>query len=166
MKAIILLALVLVAANSYTLWDRWHDKPTKWVAQSSPSTTYGVSGWKRNGENNEFHPSGEFTDSSAIFSRYLYWNVADPSILIICGPKYYLFSENLCKINPAFRDVAGQQAESCLPNYYGFAGKDDICGFSNPLYGTAKCCYENGITNSPAFLKDMTSVDPYPNPIN
>jgi hypothetical protein len=57
MKSIILLALVLIAANSYTLWDNWHNVPTTWSSTGSHNT-YGLSGYSRNGVPN-FHPTAE-----------------------------------------------------------------------------------------------------------
>lgn len=162
MKAILLFALVLVAANSYNLWDNWHNVPTTWVPSNSTSTTWGLSGWKRNGVDGQ-HFSGEFNDYSQIFTQYLYWQESNPETLLICGPKYYIHSTDLCRVNPYFR--ASGMPEYCLPNYYNFANKDDVCGTTNPLYGTYQCCYDNAVNSSPDFLKDMTSTDPYSTPL-
>jgi hypothetical protein len=163
MKAIFLLALVLVVANSYTLWNNWHNVPTTWVPPNGAvSNTWGLSGWSRNGLNT-FHYSGSFSNTSIIYTQYLYWKTSSPDTLILCGPKYYLYSESLCRINPYFKSTG--QAEYCIPNYYNFAGKADVCDTTNLLYGTYQCCWDNGITETPSFVKDMNSVDPYSTPL-
>ncbi len=143
MKAIILLALVLVAANSYTLWDNWHNVPTTFSPTPSNAThnTWGLSGWSRNGVNGQQHYSGEFNDYSYIFSQYMYWKNSNPDILIFCGPKYYLYSETLCRVDPYFKHP--MMPEYCLPNYFNYIGQDDHCSPNNVLFGTYTCCYDN-----------------------
>ena len=164
MKSIILLALVLIAANSYTLWDNYHNIPTKWAPSPAGTTsnTFGLSGWTKNSASKQ-HYSGMFSDFTQIFTQYLYWKNASPDTLIICSPKYYLFSESLCRIDPYFKTA--NQPTYCIPNYFNYAGKQELCDSSNSLFGTYSCCYDNGITASPAFVKDMNSVDPYPVPL-
>jgi hypothetical protein len=91
MKPIIFLALVLIAANGYTLWENWHNVPTTWKPLDTTSTTYGLAGWKRNGIDGQHH-SGSFNNYSEIYTQYMYWNITNPSTLILCGPKYYLYN--------------------------------------------------------------------------
>ena len=163
MKSIILLAIVLIAANSYTLWDNYHNIPTKWNPPAgATSNTFGVSGWTKNSAAKQ-HYSGMFSDFTQIFTQYLYWKNSSPDTLIMCSPKYYLFNENLCRIDPFFKTA--NQPTYCIPNYFNYAGKQEICDSSNPLFGTYTCCYDNGITATPSFVKDMNSIDPYPVPI-
>ncbi len=164
MKSILLLALIMVAANSYTLWDNWHNVPSKWVPSPSNavSDTYGLPGWTRNSPATP-HDSGMFSDYSQVFTQYLYWKTSDSRTLIICGPKYYLFSETLCKVDPYFKKDS--MPTYCLPNYFNYDGQGNNCNEDNLLLGTHTCCYENAIKASPFFEKDMTSVDPYSTPL-
>lgn len=163
MKSILILALILIAANSYTLWDNYHNVPTKWTPPAgATSNTFGLSGWTKNSPSTP-HYSGMFSDYSQIFTQYLYWKNSNPDTLIICGPKYYLSSENLCRINPYFK--AASQPTYCIPNYFNYEGKPELCDSSNTLFGTYSCCYDNVITATPSFEKDMNSIDTYPVPL-
>lgn len=162
MKSILFLTLLLIAASSQTIWDNWHNVPTTWVPLNSTSTTYGLAGWKRNGLDGQ-HFSGNFNDYSKIFAQYMYWRTSNPNTLILCGPKYYLFNENLCRVNPYFKTAS--MSEYCVPNYFNYPGKPNVCTMSIPLAQTHGCCYENGFNLTPNFIKNINSVDPYPTPI-
>lgn len=164
MKSIIIFALILIAAQCVdysTLWDRWHGIPTAWTS-SNTSTTYGLSGWKRNGIDGQ-HYSGNFNNYGKIYTPYLYWKTINPNTIIMCSPKYYLSSESLCRINPYFWESG--MSEYCVPNYYNFPGKTNVCNLSGALAQTHGCCYTNGYEQTPAFTKNINSVDPYPTPI-
>ncbi len=60
MKSLFLLALIMVAANSYTLWDNWHNVPTQWTLNGA-SNTWGLSGWTKNAAG-ATHYSGMFNN--------------------------------------------------------------------------------------------------------
>ena len=50
MKALFILGLILVAANSYTLWDNWNNNPSTFTPKPSnaASVVSNLSGWIRN----------------------------------------------------------------------------------------------------------------------
>lgn len=93
MKTIFILALILIAANSYTLWDSWHNVPTTWVPTPSnaKSSIASASGWTRNLPGNT-HYSGYFDDMSQIYNQYMYWKNSNPDELLFCAPKFYLYN--------------------------------------------------------------------------
>lgn len=130
--SITLLALIMVTASCYNTWDSWHNVPTAWTAQGS-NVVSTLSGWKRNGLDG-YHYSGMFNNHSQIFTQYLYWSNSNPDILIMCGPKYYLETESLCKVNPYFKTSA--MPEKCIPNYFNHPEYPDLCDSNNLLYGT------------------------------
>ena len=164
MKSILILAIILVAANSYTLWDNWHNVPTKWAPTPAGTTSnkYGLSGWTKNTPSTP-HYSGMFNDYTQVFSQYLYWKNASPDTLIMCGPKYYLSSEKLCRVDPYFK--TSLMPTYCIPNYFNYPTMNNICDQSNPLFGTYSCCYENAVNPILTFEKDMNSIDPYSVPL-
>jgi hypothetical protein len=157
MKAILFLTLLLIAAQSQTLWDNWHNVPTTWVGNGA-SNTYGLTGWKRNGIDGQ-HFSGSFKNYSQIYTQYMYWKSSSPNTLILCGPKYYLSSESLCRVNPYFKTAT--MSEYCVPNYFNYPGKPNVCTLSIPLAQTYGCCYENGFNANPSFIKNINSIDTY-----
>jgi len=140
MKTIFLLGLILIVANSYTVWDNWHNVPVPWVPNPSNaiSSTSSLSGWTKNGPSSQ-HYSGMFNNYSKIYTQYMYWEDANEDTLIFCGPKFYLFSENLCKKDPYFVD--SQIPTYCIPNYFQYQNWSNICPVDNPEYGSYPCCF-------------------------
>lgn len=160
MKFLVFLALILFAANSYNLWDNWHNVPTTWVASPSnafSTTSWGLSGYTRNGPSSP-HPSGMFSNYTQTFTQYLYWQNSNPNVIIMCGPKYYLYSNTQCKVNPYFQ--ASGMTTYCQPNYYNNPTIPSVCDQTNLINPSVPCCYDGS-----SFTKTFTSMDPYSAPL-
>lgn len=165
MKAIFLMALILISANCYTIWDSWHGTPSAWSPSLSnaQNNTWGLSGWTKNSITNQ-HYSGNFNNYTQIYTQYLYWKNSNPDILIMCGPKYYLYSVDFCRVNPYYK--ASGMNEYCIPNYFGYSGKANWCTAKSVGYGpNIKCCYGNQSGQGWTFETDINSLDPYSTPI-
>lgn len=159
MKSLVFIALILVAANSYTLWDNWHNVPTTWAPNPSNavSSTSSLSGWTRNGPYSQ-QPSGKFNNYTSIYTQYLYFQTANPNIIAICGPKYYLSTETQCQVNPYFKTSA--MPTYCQPNYFNHPYMPSVCDNTNLNSPDTPCCYD-GTT----FEKTMSSKDNYSTPL-
>jgi hypothetical protein len=118
MKFALLLICLVIASNSYTLWDNWHNVPTKFT----PNGTYTIPnasayGWERNTLTNN-HPWGALTDYENRLTQYAYWESSNPARLLFCGPKSYIHSSAvLCQRDPRYWDA--QLPQYCLPHVYG-----------------------------------------------
>lgn len=164
MKILVLFAFVLVAAycgNSYnyTLWDNWHNVPTTWVP--SPANTVSsistLSGWTRNGPTSK-HPSGRFNNYTNVYTQYLYWDNSDPNVIIMCSPKYYLYNEYQCKLDPYYKFIG--MPTYCQPNYFNHPDMPSICDPVNVYLDGTPCCYDGM-----SFEKTFSSKDPYSTPL-
>lgn len=103
MKAIIVLAIVLVAANTYTVWDKWHGVPAAWAPNptNATSSVANAAGFTRNLPGNT-HYSGYFSNMSQVYSQYMYWSTSNPDTLLFCAPKFYLYNETVCRKDPYY----------------------------------------------------------------
>ena len=96
MKALFILGLILVAANSYTLWDNWNNNPSTFTPKPSnaASVVSNLSGWIRNtpAVQHTWEHWKYFNNYAQVFTQYMYFNEETPESLIFCGPKYYLYN--------------------------------------------------------------------------
>lgn len=160
MKVLVFLALILFAANcGYTLWDNWHNVPTTWqpYQPGTISSVSHLSGWIRNGPNSQ-HPSGRFNNYTNIFTQYLYWNSEDSNIVIICGPKYYLYDDYRCKVDPYYKTP--NMPTYCQPNYFNYPDMPNTCESSYAFSPDAPCCYDGGSFEKTISSKDLVYSTP------
>lgn len=160
MKLLIVLALVLISANcGYNLWDNWHNVPSTWspTPTNALSSTSSLSGWTRNGPYSQ-QPSGNFNNYTNIYTQYLYWQNSNPNVIIMCGPKYYLYSETQCKVNPYFK--TSTMPTLCQPNYFNHEWMPSVCDPSNLESPDTPCCYDGN-----SFEKTFGSKDTYSTPL-
>jgi hypothetical protein len=122
MKIFLTFVCLVLATQSYTQWDNWHNVPTTfshpWTSNSSSTyTPPTLSGWIRNAVTAQSY----FSDYSFRAAQYLHYLSADNTNLAFCGPRTYLHGNgSLCQRDPFYWNTSSSSITGfCIPDVYG-----------------------------------------------